>query len=268
MTGTGENNVASGTGGSPTWLAVLAATSLGVIFLIAGLSFGSLSADSEPGEEPELAEAPDSDIQPSPLPDLPQKPAGDWTAALYGSECPAPCSAGTRCATSEDNTFESRYCSAADKTCGKCASGITCVPGEAKHELALGESWELYSSQILLKEQSAGSRANFCSTPREFWACLRPSGTDTEWVCLGPHGACEPIRKSQESIPILTDDLVKNGLDIELRRDPEDSTPYLRKRHATISDGMKRRGLCSGFKLDVGRRDGVEFSILFFLEPE
>ncbi len=270
MPETEENNFAATPGGSPTWLAVLAASSLGVILLIAGLSLGSLSADSEPDEEPESAEAPESEIQSPPVPAAPQKPAGDWTAALYGSECPAPCSAGSLCATTEENTLKSDFCFDNKAHCDTCSSKMTCVPGEANLELARGELWKLHLSTLRLNRKDENLRATQpepCEYERDYWVCLRPARGKESWTCLGVADACSHGDRSEGFITISTEDLIESGLDVEVRYSRPNGPLLLPRSQQRFERGMKRRGLCNGFKKDLGTTRTHEVGFTFFLEP-
>lgn len=265
-----DDKVAPAKEGSPTWLAVLAVSSLGVIVLVAGLSFGSLSEETQQAGEPESPEAPDLVTPPSVEATGPKKHVGDWTTALYGSECRAPCSAGPLCATTEDNTFKSDFCFNDKALCDGCSSKMTCVPGEANVELARGELWNLHLSTLRLDRKDESLRATQprpCDYERDYWVCLRPGRGESAWTCLAVEDACRHDNKSDAFLPVSTEDLVGSGLEVEVRYSREEGPLLLPKSRQRFERGMKRRGLCSGFTKKIGETNTHEVSMHFFLEP-
>ena len=169
-----------------------------------------------------------------------------WTSLLHAETCPVPCCGGAAC-TEKPRT---------------CISGITCIPGECGLGLAVGEGWALHLSGIT--ERHDTEDLDPCNTRRDLWLCLRPSSTGS-WKCLSQRESCSKGGRSTDWVAVTTDDLIRNGVDVLVRSGGESGDVLVSKPGARYSSGLQRRGLCGGFKMALGKKDGP-IAFTYFLD--
>lgn len=252
---------------SPAWLAVSAGLSFLGLSIVSALALAShVSSTSESvtigGVDSSAPGVPGKAAKPIRSP-RPPTDESYWQGQLWHDVCEAPCAAGEGCLVSTQNTW--RMCPAGELQCQKCASGMTCIPGPAEKELAPREKWRMHLSALLVRR--GATQPNLCGDPHDYWVCLR-KGTDASWTCLSQKDACQNSGKSARFLAIETDDLIAGGLDVEVRLHRRDGTIVASGRSIGIREGMRRRGLCSGFKLPVIKNGSHEVSFTFYLEPE
>jgi serine/threonine protein kinase len=191
----------------------------------------------------------------------------EWMRRLKAPTCEAPCSAGSACRVTAFNvTGATGRCPDGNDSCTPCVSGLTCIPGEATAELGLGEPWQLHLSAVYETPTDAGP-VNPCRTGRDFWICARPKAA-TATACVSQISACaQSPARSRTGIAVNGNDLLKDGIDIEVREGGRNGKLLAKRLAATYTTGLRRHGLCTGFKMSMQSQGGID-SVTFFLEPD
>jgi hypothetical protein len=131
----------------------------------------------------------------------------------------------------------------------------------------MDEGWLLHLSAIYFETKlGLNTRENPCSRSDDVHLCVRPSGTE-DWQCLSQLEACRNENESVAAIPIAVRQLVESGIDLSVRAETEHGVEIARRSHAHFPTGLRRRGLCSGFRLDLEPTDTAFVWFTFFLEP-
>jgi hypothetical protein len=144
---------------------------------------------------------------------------------------------------------------------------MSCIPGRPDEDLALNERWLLHLSAIYFEDKRRPNSAeNPCPRSDDMYLCVRPSGAET-WQCLSQVEACRNGNQSVAAIPVAVEQLVETGIDVSVRVGDEHGPEIARRARGTFRSGLRRRGLCSGFKLDLEATDSEFVWFTFFLEP-
>jgi hypothetical protein len=94
----------------------------------------------------------------------------------------------------------------------------------------------------------SGSAGDACKSGRDLWLCLR--GKDArEFQCLPQREACSNQRRSPAAVDVTYDDLVKDGLEIEVREGAPEGATLARRAPQPVREGIRRRALCDGITL-------------------
>lgn len=258
-------------GGSPTWLAVAAAVSFALLTVLSIRSFASHFHDpetesDEPDEDVASIASPGSRAEgPKDGSKLPAEDAS-WMNRLYGQECEAPCSAGPLCERTAENSSD--VCGKTGERCQTCMSKMRCIPGGPRKELEASEVWTLRLWKLQFdRKVRPETQPDACEYEKDWWVCLAPTGKAEE-TCFSQQDACRSNNRSTTSMPISVGDLMQTGVDIKIRSGDRDGPVYLQQERALIDGGMRRRGLCSGFKLKVGETSTHTAWFQFLLEPQ
>jgi hypothetical protein len=176
--------------------------------------------------------------------------SNDWTKLLSSAECPAPCSAGSACKTSDTGDTS-------------CASGFTCIPGTVRAGFAMGQRWNLVLSRV--SEPDAGA-PNVCGTGlRSATVCF---GNTRPATCVPIADACDHSGRATVKVPITTEDLLFRPMTIEVR---DRGRVLAHRARILYPRGLKRRALCVGGKLDgfsnEADNENPVGTVWFYLEP-
>ena len=142
-----------------------------------------------------------------------------------------------------------------------CPSRYTCIPGTVDTRLA-SESWSLHLAGAGRKSPASDA----CKDPllRKGEVCVTVNRTAFR-RCIPIAEACDNAGWSLTSVPIVSEDLVDRGFELEVN---VDGRTIAARSGAKYSKMVQRRAVCVGIVFDApGQKGGQELSLSFFLAP-
>ena len=233
---------------TPIGLTIAASVSLAGILVLAGVSTAKvLSNDSLPASRNAASGFGSTSNAPTPrkLGQGTITDESDWGARLWDSKCEDACIGGVACNATGNKP---------------CPSKFTCIAGTKEDLLDVNMLLELRVASLV----SQDSNVNLCNA--DLLVCLTPFSTQTS-TCIPISDPCRHEGRSTIGVPIVTRDLVSDGIAITIRSGSK--TTDLATGTIRYGTPIRRVGLCSGFKfggLTNAQGGSVKF-VTFFIEP-